>query len=256
VEWRVSNLKSQNVMSKRERGEKVCYGFWMCNRDVVNEGVAAMRNNLTLPPSVIVALILPLWIAACDSGPKVIKWQEDVEFLSGEVIRVNRTAKAKPYGEWGGPGGWENEGMTLQIATPNKPDNPPLWDAKFVPVVFDRDAKTGEWFIVATFVSCESWYDLRRPKLPYTEYRLKNGVWQQGLLSPTSIGLKGNMLTSIRSGGEPPLIDITGKRERMATEGSAEEYKQIVSVWSTTCQPNPDCLTKTIDGENHHANRY
>jgi hypothetical protein len=166
-----------------------------------------------------------------ESTPTLIKWQEDVELKSGEIIRVNRTAKAKSFGEWGGPGGWENEGMTLQIDTPNKADNPPLWDAKFVPVVFDRDATTGEWFVVATFYSCESWYDLRRPKLPYTEYRLKNGVWQQGLLSPTSIGLKGNMITGIRSGGEPPLIDITDKRERMATSRASKKYKEIVSEW-------------------------
>jgi hypothetical protein len=207
----------------------------------------AMKNNLTLTAVVadhmksqllaraLLVLTLAMTLVACDTGPKVIKWQEDVELKSGEIIRVNRTAKAKPFGEWGGPGGWENEGMTLQIATPSKPDNPPLWDAKFVPVVFDRDAKTGEWFIVATFVSCESWYDLRRPKLPYTEYRLKNGVWQQGLLSPTSIGLKGNMVVDISSGGEPSLIDITAKRERMATSRAAKKYKSIVSEWSTGC---------------------
>jgi hypothetical protein len=170
-----------------------------------------------------------------ESTPTVIKWQEDVELKSGEVIRVNRTAKAKSFGEWGGPGGWENEGMTLQIATPDKADNPPLWDAKFVPVVFDRDAKTNEWFIVATFYSCESWYDLGRPKLPYTEYRLKNGAWQQVLLSPSSIGLKGNMVVDISSGGEPPVIDIATKRQRMATAGSVKKFNSVISEWFTTC---------------------
>ena len=184
---------------------------------------------------VLAILCLLLGLSACDSSPSIIKWQEDVELKSGEIIRVNRTAKSKSFGEWGGPGGWENEGMTMQIATPIKADNPPLWDAKFVPVVFDRDASTGEWFIVATFYSCESWYELRRPKLPYTEYRLKNGVWQQGLLSPSSIGIKGNMVVDISSGGEPPLIDIITKRHRMATAGSAKKYKKIVSEWTTGC---------------------
>ncbi len=194
-----------------------------------------MRSKLILPPSVAVVLILPLWIAACDSGPKVIKWQEEVELKSGEVVRVDRTAKTKSFGEWGGPGGWENEGMTLQIAAPITSDNPPLWDAKFVPVVFDRDAKSGEWFIVATFYSCESWYALGRPKLPYTEYRHKNGVWQQTALSPSVLGMPSNMVTDINSGGEPSLIDISSKRDRMAKAGSVKKFKSIISDWSTGC---------------------
>ena len=203
-----------------------------------------MKNNLILTPSavrpqifarVLVILMLLLVQVACDAGPKVIKWQEDVKLKSGEVIRVNRTAKAKPFGEWGGPGGWENEGMTLQIANPDKADNPPLWDAKFVPIVFDRDDKTNEWFMVATFYSCESWYELRRPKLPYIEYRLKNGAWQQVALSPSLIGREANMETGVRSGGEPPLLDLNAKRERMVDGRIAKEYKKIVAEWTTGC---------------------
>jgi len=181
-------------------------------------------------------------LMACDSGPKLISWQEEVELKSGEIIRVNRTAKSKSFGEWGGPGGWENEGMTLQIVTHSKADNPPLWDAKFVPVVFDRDEKTKEWFIVATFYSCESWYALGRPKLPYTEYRVKNGAWQQVALSPSVIGLTSNMVTDISSGGEPPLIEIIAKRERMATAGSVKEFNSIISEWLPG-----GCITKEQD---------
>ena len=192
-----------------------------------------MKPKLILP--ILAMIFTALILTACDSGPKQLVWQEEVQLKSGEIIKVNRTAKSKSFGEWGGPGGWENEGMTLQIATPNKADNPPIWDAKFVPVVFDRDEKTKEWFIVATFYSCESWYALGRPKLPYTEYRLKNGAWQQVALSPSVIGLISNMVTDISSGGEPPLIQIAAKRERMATAGSAKEYTKIVSKWSTGC---------------------
>ncbi len=195
-----------------------------------------MKHHRPLRATTLVLVVLSaVLLGACDFGPKLIKWQEDVELKSGEIIRVNRTAKSKSFGEWGGSGGWENEGMTLQIATPNNADNPPLWDAKFVPVVFDRDAITNEWFIVATFVSCESWYELRRPKLPYTEYRLKNGAWQQVALSPSLIGRDANMETGVRSGGEPPLLDLNAKRERMVDGRIAKEYKKIVSEWTTGC---------------------
>ena len=104
-----------------------------------------------------------------------------------------------------------------------------------MPVVFDRDDNTKEWFMVATFYSCQSWYDLGRPKLPYTEYRLKIGVWQKVELSTSVIGMKANMLTGIRSGGEPPLIDMTSKRQRMSDPRIAKKYSQIVSTWSTGC---------------------
>ena len=153
-------------------------------------------------------------VGACDSGPKLIAWKEEVKLRSGELLVVKRTAKAQPFGEIGGPGGWENKGMTLLIETPQKADNPPLWDFPFVPVVFDRDTESNEWFIVATFYSCESWYALGRPKLPYTEYRLKNGQWTQVQLSPSAIRLKANMATGVRSGGEPPLLSLVEKERR------------------------------------------
>lgn len=174
-------------------------------------------------------------LAGCDAGTGVIKWQEEVELKSGEVIRVDRTAKYKSFGEWGGPGGWENEGMTLRFSSSTGADTPPIWDAKFVPVVFDRDATSGEWFIVATFYSCESWYALGQPKLPYTEYRFRGGVWQQVGLSASVIGLKANMLTAIRSGGEPSLIDIAAKRERMADPRITKKFTRVVQAWSTSC---------------------
>ena len=179
--------------------------------------------------------LLSLTLTACDSGPKLLAWQEEVQLKSGDVITVKRTAKSKSFGEIGGPGGWENEGMALVIEKPKKPDDPPIWDFPFVPVVFDRDDNTKEWFMVATFYSCQSWYDLGRPKLPYTEYRLKNGVWQKVELSTSVIGMKANMLTGIRSGGEPPLIDMTSKRQRMSDPRIAKKYSQIVSTWSTGC---------------------
>ena len=115
-----------------------------------------------------VALLCPPILSGC--GENLISWKEEVKLQSGEVIVVKRTAKSKDFGEVGGGGGWENEGMTVQIVQPSVVDNPPVWDAKYVPLIFDRDPVTKEWFMVATFYSCTSWYELGRPKLPYTEY--------------------------------------------------------------------------------------
>ncbi len=164
-------------------------------------------------------------------GKSQIGWKEEVKLQSGEVILVKRTAKSTPLGGIGDPAGWENEGMTVEIIQPLKPDNPPLWDAKFVPLIFDRDPNTKEWFIVATFVTCESWYQLGRPKLPYTEFRAAFGTWRQQALSPHLIGREGNMLTRIHSTGEPDHT-VSSKEGINNIPSTPPEFKRVVEAWS------------------------
>ena len=183
-----------------------------------------------VPSSAIV--LTALLVTAC--GKSQIEWKEEVQLQSGETFIVKRTAKTKPFGEIGGSGGWENEGMTVQIIQPLKPDNPPLWDAKYVPLVFDRDPETKEWFMVATFSSCTSWYELGRPKLPYTEYWVKNGQWRQQALLPQHIGRQGNMLTTIRSGGEPDHT-LASKEAINANPAISQEFKSVVDNWTHGC---------------------
>jgi hypothetical protein len=125
-------------------------------------------------------------------------------------------------------------GMTLEIKTPKRPDNPPMWSNSFIPLVFDRDAKTQQWFMVATFDTCQKWEALGKPKLPYTEYRVQNGQWVQQALSPELIGREGNMLTSINSGGEKDLT-IEEKAKRMSDMAIVKKAKRVVNEWRTGC---------------------
>lgn len=193
---------------------------------------ASILIHVGLRAGVVIAAALPL-LAAC--GYAQISWREEVELRDGTVVIVARTAKTAPFGEIGGPGGWENKGMTLTIVAPPSIDKPPPWDFPFVPIVFDRDAKSGEWFLVATFYSCGSWYELGRPKLPYVEYRVRAGAWQRVPLSPELIGRQANVATDISSKGEPPLLTLHQKRARMANPRIAPQYRAIVSRWTTTC---------------------
>lgn len=88
--------------------------------------------------------------------------------------------------------------------------------------------------MVATFYSCTSWYDLGRPKLPYTEFRFKNGQWIQQPLSEKFIGREGNMLTEIRSSGEPNHT-VASKQAVIKNSSSAQYYREIVANWRTAC---------------------
>jgi hypothetical protein len=177
-------------------------------------------------------LLAMLLLGAC--GRSNISWNEEVLLQSGEKIIVHRTVKTKAFGEIGGAGGWENMGMTLEIQAPQRPDNPPLWTDSFTPLVFDRDPKTQQWFMVATFDTCQKWEALGKPKLPYTEYRVQNGQWVQQALSPELIGREGNMLTSIHSGGEKDLT-IEEKAKRMSDMAIVKKAKRVVDKWSTGC---------------------
>ncbi len=134
-----------------------------------------------------------LLLAGCD-GATTTTWTEDVKLEGGEQIVIERSAKLRANAIAGGGGGSFNEGMTLLITKPIKPDNPGQWSAKYVPILLDRDPATQEWVIVATFFHCQSWEALGRPKLPYTEYRYRQGAWVQQTLSPQWIGREINVL--------------------------------------------------------------
>jgi hypothetical protein len=177
----------------------------------------------------ITCIMLPLF--SC--GTFGLSWKEEIQLLDGRIILVKRTAHGKPLGEIGGPGGWEPSEMTLEIDDPAIADKPPEWRFRYVPMLFDYDAINHEWFIVATFVTCTPWYDLGRPKLPYIEYRTRQGKWEVVPLDTALIGRKANLLTGVRSGGEPSLIRLEDKKDR--DKRAAEEYKLIVSSWHTTC---------------------
>lgn len=171
-------------------------------------------------------------LGACDARP--IEWQEEVRLQSGETIVVKRSARLRANAIAGGGGGSVNEGMTVQIVQPLKPDNPSVWNARFVPLVFDRDPASKEWFMVATFFHCDSWVELGRPKLPYTEYRFKNGQWAQQTLSPQSLGLVANMFTGM---GPKGMKDWTAdeKASRLNDPTISPEYKRVTDKWQHGC---------------------
>ena len=184
------------------------------------------------------ALLMGLMLGGC--GDPHMEWKEQVKLQSGEIIVVDRTAKFSENWVAGGGGGSINRGMTLQVALPSKPDNPGVWDARFVPIIFDRDPDSHEWFVVATFFHCDSWYELGRPKLPYTEYRFRNGRWIQQPLTQKWIGRNSNVLPADPSSraaidGSKPTLTIERKQGILYTPEISPEYKGVVDKWSSGC---------------------
>lgn len=179
-----------------------------------------------------------LWLVVRD--PRM-EWREEVQLQSGEVIVIKRTAKFSENWIAGGGGGSFNRGMTIEFESPNKNDNPTMWSGLYVPMILDRDPDTNEWTIVATFIHCNSWYDIGRPKLPYTQYQYRGGQWTQQAMDAKWIGRNGNAITpdlfdrkAINASG--PIFTLADKEKRIRDRpGISPEYKKIVPEWSSGC---------------------
>lgn len=178
------------------------------------------------------ALLASATQTAC--GPSKIEWREEVQLASGEVVHVRRTAKLKENRIAGGGGGSFNEGMTVEITQPLKRDNPGVWSARFVPVIFDRDPVTKEWTMVATFFHCSSWNELGRPKLPYTEYRYRDNQWIQQPLSPQWIGKPANMFTGMTPDWSKDLT-VVEKAGRLNDPMVDPSFRSVSSKWQHGC---------------------
>ena len=168
-------------------------------------------------------------------GKVDLQWSEEVQLSSEKTIVVKRTAKGEKLGEIGGTGGWQQKEMSVEInARDSIAFDPPVWRTAYVPVLLDYDASQKEWLIVATFYTCQGWYDLGRPALPYVEYRVADGgQWRVVPLDKELIGRKTNMLSGVSSGGEPPLLTLKEKKNRDLDAG--KKYRNIIGYWQSNC---------------------
>ena len=190
--------------------------------------------SMASPIRAVLIVVLALLVEACSEGQ--MTWSEQVRLRTGEVIVVARTATFSENWVAGAGGGSFNKGMSLRIVGPANDDNPGLWEAKFVPIVFDRDPDSGEWFVIATFFHCDSWYELGRPKLPYTEYRFRGGRWIQQSLAQKWIGRHANVLPSDLSDRKAiaeskPDLTVERKEEILSNPAISPEFKRVVDNW-------------------------
>ncbi len=179
-------------------------------------------------------------------------WKEDVQLHSGEVIVIQRSATLSANYIAGGGGGSIVRNMTIEFIKPSlAPAELPAsatlpsaatvasypttaWHSRFVPAIIDRDPDNQEWFIIGTFFHCDSWYEIGRPKLPYTEFRYRNGRWQRQPLSEKFIGRPTNLHIADRNLADPHLsFDL--KNYALSRPGIGAEYLHIANEWHSGC---------------------
>jgi len=181
------------------------------------------------------AVLLALWLLA-GCGPKLSSWKEEVQLQSGEVLTVQRTIAFKAYQPIGGGGGGsDTPESSLLVLTPARADNPKPWaHPPLLPMIFDRDPDTREWFIVATFYMCQAWYDLGRPKPPYAEFRYRNGQWVQQPLSEKFIGRETNMLIPSQADVDRDHTLAT-KHQIMSDPAISKRFLQVMPIRGEFC---------------------
>jgi len=183
----------------------------------------------------------PCWLAwacwaGCEPGTRKIQFREEIQLHDDQKLIAERDLTIRVLGELGGPGGWEPLDESLEVKGSQHLDYPPKWSSAdgLEPVLVDRAPDSGQWALLATFAMCDSYVKYGRPKIPYVEFRVRDGQWQKVEFSPVWLGRKANIFSGIRSSGEPPMLSLEDKAKR-ADSRTAKWYSQIEDHWLTGC---------------------
>lgn len=162
-------------------------------------------------------------------------WKEEVRLSDGRLIVVKRTAKGTITRDIAMRAtGWIPRETTLRIGQVDEAAKPPVWRSHLIPVVMDYDPASSTWSVVATYMWCDTWYDMGRPVSPYVQYVSVGGeAWRVVPLQPGLIGKRANLLTHIRPTGEPGMVREQYKEMRWRS--SSARFKAITSSWRTNC---------------------
>lgn len=162
-------------------------------------------------------------------------WKEEVRLSDGRLIVVKRTAKGTLTRDIAMRAtGWIPRETTLRIGQVDGAAKPHVWRSHLIPVVMDYDPASSTWSVVATYIFCDTWYDMGRPVSPYVQYVSVGGeAWRAVHLQPGLIGKRANLLTHIRPTGESGLVREQYKEMRWRS--SSARFKAITSSWKTNC---------------------
>lgn len=162
-------------------------------------------------------------------------WKEEVRLSDGRLIVVKRTAKGRIMRDMTMRAtGWIPRETTVRIGQVDGAAKPPVWRSDLIPVVMDYDPASSTWSVVATYMFCDTWYDMGRPISPYVQYISVGGeAWRVVPLQRGLVGRRANLLTHIRPTGESGLVREQYKE--ISWRSSSKRFKSISTTWKTNC---------------------
>lgn len=164
---------------------------------------------------------------------KKYNWNEEVLLNDKTILLAHRTVSFKysqPIGGGGGGAYIENSTLRFDLA-----ENISIWNGgQLLPILLDKDKDTQEWFIVATFIMCDTWVELGRPPLPYVEFRYRSNKWVRVPLSSHLLGTKTNLIipTEARASANQT---VSTKAKIEQESNPSPRFKSIVASWDRNC---------------------
>ena len=168
-------------------------------------------------------------------GPTHRKWTEDVLLEDGSTIVVKRTVTFNESEAWGGGGTYNAVESESTIRFTGAMANLPPWSVPLMALVLYKDAATTEWVVVALSTSCQVWNARGEPESRYWEFRLRDQVWREVPLSPSSYDRPANLLHRYQ---KPLGTKHVTPTFRHALEPPIDMNKEFRLVWKDR---NPSC---------------
>ena len=195
--------------------------------------IAGANTVLVHALRLILLCTLALTMVGCSRMSE--SWKEEVRLSDDRLIVVKRTAKGRIMRDMAMRAtGLIPRETTLRIAQMDGAAKPPVWRSVLIPVVMDYDPAASTWSVVATYMFCDTWYDMGRPISPYVQYISVGGeAWRVVPLQRSLVGRRANLLTHIRPTGESGLVREQYKEFRWRS--SSKRFKSISTSWKTNC---------------------
>lgn len=162
--------------------------------------------------------------AACapPNQVKIVKWQEEVKFSTGEVIVVHRETHFKPNvgGEPFRGSGWAADVMTIRFRYPLGSKSVIEWRtvrhdgtgggnyrAPEYPLLLDVEKDTGRIYLITNAGGSKGGCD------EYYRYRYENGAWRDDMLPEIFESQASNLLLGADEISTPDQITLEFKRK-------------------------------------------
>ena len=204
-------------------------------RSLLVRSLAAVSSRWAKVLSVGAAVLLVVGLSAYGMhtyGDVDVGWSEEVRLADGSSITVSRRALGNSFGQPGSrPQDWLPSEFVLDTPPSTlSPASSRPWRSPFRPIVLDRDASSGSWYLIAEPLTCAQWHTMGKPAPPHVFYVHGPGGWEQKPMDAKYIGQPANLLVAPRFIGEDALVSVEERRRR--NESGPADSRPVVRASS------------------------
>jgi hypothetical protein len=153
---------------------------------------AGRKIDMTIAATKFVLVTVASMLVVGCAGRVNKSWSEEVQVDEKTIIIVDRQVKYQVSRSWSGDAYSQTE-LASRLEFRGAYSKLPPWNDVLLPLVLYRDVGSGEWTLVASTFSCEIAWQRGNPRNLYWEFRIRDGVWKQIALQPSSFRRASNL---------------------------------------------------------------